>query len=139
MENFAREEDIRRILSNTKRIAVVGLSPKPHRSSHGVSQYMQLKGYTIIPVNPGYDKILGELAYPDLSSIPDPFETVNVFRNPKFVMPHIDEAIELGAKHLWLQEGVIHLEGAQKAQEAGIVVVMDRCIYKEHRRLGAYH
>lgn len=114
---------------------MVGLSPKPHRPSHGVSQYMQSQGYQILPVNPGHDRILGEQTYPSLTSIPVEFETVNIFRNPKYVMPIVEEAIKSPATYLWMQEGVVNEQAGQKARDAGMIVVMNRCILKEHRRL----
>ena len=123
------------ILRKYKTIAVVGLSPKVFRTSHGVSQYMQEQGYRIIPVNPGHKQILGELRYPDLDSIPKAVEIVNVFRRSEFVPPVVDAAIRIGAKAIWMQEGVVHEEAAEKARTAGLEVIMDRCILKEHRRL----
>ena len=124
-------ETISRILSEAATIAVVGLSPKPERASHGVAKAMQQFGYRIIPVRPKADEILGEQAYPDLKSLPEKPDIVDVFRAPKHVPEIVDDCIDLGIKVLWLQEGVIHEEAAEKARKHGITVVMDRCIYKE--------
>lgn len=135
MTDFAREEDIQRILKTTKTFAVVGLSRKTHRPSRRVGAYLKSKGYRVIPVNPNYQEIFGEKSYPNLSAVPDPFETVQVFRKPKYIPDIVEEVIQLQVKNLWLQEGVIHEEAAQKARDAGVRVVMDRCAYKEHARL----
>jgi predicted CoA-binding protein len=123
------------LLRSAKTIAVVGLSPKRFRASYGVAQYMQQQGYRIIPVNPGHTEILGERCYPDLDSVPEPVDIVNVFRRSEFVPPVVDAAIRIGAKAVWMQEGVLHQEAAEKARGAGLEVVMDRCILKEHRHL----
>jgi uncharacterized protein len=127
-------DDIGRLLSAVKTIAVVGLSNDPMRPSHGVSSYMQQQGYRIIPVNPTISEALGERSYPDLASVPEEIDLVNVFRRPDYVPAIVDEAIRLKLPAIWLQEGVIHPEAASKAREAGMPVVMDRCILKEHRR-----
>ncbi|MEE9234202.1 MAG: CoA-binding protein [Candidatus Acidoferrales bacterium] len=125
------------ILKRTKVIAVVGLSSKPHRPSHGVSRYLQSVGYRILPVNPNETEVLGEKSYPRLEDVPIKVDMVNVFRRAEFVPPVVDTAIQIGAKAVWMQEGVIHEEAARRAREAGLDVVMDRCILKEHkRRLG---
>ncbi len=116
-------------------IAVVGLSSKRWRPSYGVSEYMQRHGYRIIPVNPGESEVLGEKAYPDLDSVPEPVDIVNVFRRSEFVPEVVEAAIRKGARAIWMQEGVVHEEAARRAAEAGLVVVMDRCILKEHRKL----
>src|SRR5579864_3413216 len=121
------------LLSRARAIAVVGLSSDPMRPSFGVSQYMQRKGYRIIPVNPNESTVLGEKAYRTLSEIPEKVDLVDVFRRPEFVPEIVDEAIRLKVPSVWLQEGVIHNAAAQKARDAGITVVMDRCILKEHR------
>jgi predicted CoA-binding protein len=123
------------ILRTWKTIAVVGLSPKKYRPSHGVSEYMQDHGYRIIPVNPGHSEILGQKCFRRLEDIPEPVEIVNVFRRSEECGPVIDSAIAIGAKCIWLQEGIEHLDGAAKARAAGLEVVMDRCILKEHRKL----
>ena len=130
------KDPIPELLANTKTIAVVGLSSDPMRPSFGVSQYMQRKGYRIIPVNPNESSVLGEKAYGSLSEIPEKIDMVDVFRRPEFVPEIIEEAIRLKIPSVWLQEGVIHHAAAQKARDAGIAVVMDRCILKEHRARG---
>lgn len=120
------------ILESYKTIAVVGLSTSPWRAAFGVSRYMQANGYRIIPVNPNETKVLGEKAYPSLDEVPEPFQIVNVFRRSMFVPDIVDAAIRKGAKVIWMQEGVIHEAAADRARSAGIDVVMDRCILKEH-------
>jgi predicted CoA-binding protein len=105
---------------------VVGLSPDEGRPSHGVARYLKEHGYHIIPVNPGAKEILGEVCYPDLSSIPEPVETVDIFRRSETVPPIVEEAIKIKAKAVWLQEGVINEAAAKRAREAGLLVVMDR-------------
>jgi predicted CoA-binding protein len=124
------------ILRDAHTVAVVGLSGKRFRPSYGVSEYMQRSGYRIIPVNPRESKVLGETCYPDLESIPEPIDIVDIFRRSEFVPEIVDAAIRKGAKVIWMQEGVIHEDAARHATEAGLTVVMDRCILKEHRRLG---
>ncbi len=125
---------IETILKQSKTIAVVGLSPKPDRASYGVASYMQSAGYRIVPVRPGGDEILGEKVYESLREIPFPVDIVDVFRRSETVGPIADEAIEIGAKVLWLQEGVTHPDAEEKARAAGLAVVSDRCILKEHRK-----
>jgi hypothetical protein len=125
-------ETIDQIL-NFHTIAVVGLSPKPERPSHDVARYMQKMGYKIIPVNPGHNEILGEICYPSLDKIPVDVDTVVVFRRPEFVMPVTEMAITIKTKSLWLQDGVNHPEAARKAEEAGLLVVMDDCIKRQHK------
>ena len=112
-------------LRNSKTIAVVGLSGNPERTSYRVSKYMQDQGYRIIPVNPMIEEALGEKSYPDLKSVPVPIDMVDVFRRSELVPPVVDEAIEVGVKYIWMQDGVIHHEAAAKAEAAGIPVVMD--------------
>lgn len=128
-----KKDAIGELLSRTRTIAVVGLSSDPMRPSFGVSQYMQRKGYRVIPVNPNESSVLGEKAYRSLSEITEKIDLVDVFRRPEFVPEIVDEAIRLKIPFLWLQEGVVHPAAAQKARDAGITVVMDRCILKEHR------
>jgi len=125
------------ILNNYKTIAVVGLSSEPQRPAYSIARYMKKQGYRIIPVNPGESEVLGEKAYPDLSSVPEQIEIVNIFRRPEFVPGVVEEAIAVGAKVVWMQEGIAHEEAAERADEAGLSVVMDRCIRTEHRRLAA--
>ena len=124
------------ILSAYKTIAVVGLSSRKFRASYGVAAYMQRVGYRIIPVNPQEQDVLGEKCYPDLTAVPIPVEIVDIFRRSEFVPEIVDQAIAIGAKVIWMQEGVIHEDAARRAMEAGLTVVMDRCILKDHRRLG---
>jgi uncharacterized protein len=123
------------ILSKYRTIAVIGLSSRRVRPSYGVSEYMQRAGYRVIPVNPHEEEVLGEKAYPDLASIPHAVDIVNIFRRPEHVPDIVDQAIKAGAKAIWMQEGVIHEEAAGRARAAGLQVVMDRCILKEHRKL----
>jgi predicted CoA-binding protein len=122
------------LLKSSHTIAVVGLSGDPLRTSHGVSEYMQRQGYRIIPVNPNETAVLGERAWPALDDVPEKIDIVNIFRRSEFVPPVVQAAIRIGARAVWMQEGVIHEEAARAARAAGLVVVMDRCILKEHRR-----
>ena len=126
---------IAELLKTYTRVAVVGLSSRPGRPSHGVAKYLKANGYQIVPVNPNEDEVLGERAYGSLADVPSRIEIVDVFRRPEFVPEIVDAAIAVGARVLWLQEGVVHREAAQTAKEAGLEVVMDRCILKEHIRL----
>ena len=126
--------DIKSILEESKTVAVVGLSPREERDSHRVAKYLQSQGYRIIPVNPNADEILGERSYPDLASIPEPIDVVDVFRGSEAVPEIVEVAIQVGAKTVWMQMGVIHEEAAARAREAGLQVVMDRCMMVEHRR-----
>jgi predicted CoA-binding protein len=112
-------------LQNSKTIAVVGLSGDPDRISYRVSRYMQEQGYRIIPVNPMIEEALGERSYPDLKSVPDAIDMVNIFRRSELVAPVVDEAIEIGVKYIWMQDGVVNPEYAAKAEAAGIPVIMD--------------
>ena len=123
------------ILEHARSIAVVGLSGKRFRPSYGVARYLQQAGYRIIPVNPTESQILGETCYPDLDSVPGEVDVVNIFRRPEFVPAIVEAAIRKGAKAIWMQEGVVHEEAARRAAAAGLAVVMDRCILKDHRRL----
>ncbi len=123
------------LLRNAKTIAVVGLSNRHSRPSYGVSEYMQSVGYRIIPVNPIETEVLGEKAYATLDEVPDPVDIVDIFRRSEFVPEIVDAAIRIGAKCIWMQEGVVHEEAAAKARAAGLEVVMDRCILKEHRKM----
>ncbi len=129
------DTEMKKLLDTTRTIAVVGLSEKPDRPSHHVSTYMQSQGYRIIPVNPNVVSILGERSYPTLRDIPEPVDMVDVFRRSEAVPEIVQQAIAIGAKSIWLQEGVIHEAAANDAKEAGLAVVMDRCILKEHMRL----
>lgn len=123
-----------RILS-FKTIAVVGCSPKPERPGHYVAAYLKEQGYRVVPVNPGQKEILGEKCYASLSEIPFPVDVVDVFRNPEVVEPVIDEAIAIRAKALWLQDGITHPQGEERARRAGLLVVSDECLMVRHRRL----
>ena len=129
-------DEIRELLTKTRTIAVVGLSSNPLRPSFGVSQYMQAKGYRIIPVNPNEQAVLGEKSYGSLREAPEKIDLVDVFRRPEFVPEIVDEVIRLKIPAIWLQEGVVHQAAAKKAREAGLLVVMDKCILKEHRARG---
>ena len=128
-------EEIRQLLREVRTIAIIGLSPNESRPSFGVARGLQRKGYRIIPVRPLVDKVLGEKAYPDLESLPDLPDIVDVFRAPAHVPAIVDSCIRLGIKRLWLQDGVVHEEAAQKAQAAGIMVVMNRCMWRDCARL----
>lgn len=131
---------IRTVLSTTKTIAIVGLSPKPERPSYFVGTYLQYEGYRIIPVNPRAESILGEKSYPDLLSIPEPVDMVNVFRQPEECVEVARQSVQIGAKTLWLQLRVVNLEAAQIARDAGLNVIMDRCVKIEHGRYsGSLH
>ena len=123
------------LLRSSRTIAVVGLSSKRFRPSYGVAEYLQRAGYRIIPVNPGETEILGEKCYPDLESIPEKVDIVDTFRRSEFVPELVKSAIRIGARAVWMQEDVIHEEAAARAAAAGLEVVMDRCILKDHRRL----
>jgi uncharacterized protein len=122
------------ILHSAHTIAVVGLSGKRYRPSYGVAEYLMRSGYRIIPVNPEETEVLGEKCYPDLDSVPGRVDVVDIFRRSEFVPEIVEAAIRKGASAIWMQEGVIHEEAAQRAREAGLTVVMDRCILKDHRR-----
>lgn len=130
------EETVRRILDECRTIAVVGLSSDTWRPSNSVSAYMRRVGYRVIPVNPNETEVFGEKAYPDLASVPGKIELVDVFRRSEEAGKAVDEAIAVGAKAVWLQEGVIDRAAAQRALDAGLLVVMDRCWLKEHIRYG---
>jgi predicted CoA-binding protein len=123
------------LLRKSKTIAVVGLSSKKFRPSYGVAEYMQAQGYRIIPVNPNESEVLGEKSYPSIEDVPEHIDIVDIFRRSEFVGPIVDSAIRVGANAVWMQEGVEHHDAAQKAREAGLAVVMDRCILKDHMRL----
>ena len=128
-------DEIRALLKRVHTIAVVGLSPMRNRPSHQVAESLQCFGYRIIPVRPAVESVLGEKAYPELRALPQKPDLVDVFRAPEHVGPLVDECIDLGIKAIWLQDGVINEEAALKAQQAGITVIMDRCIYRDYMRL----
>jgi len=126
---------ITKILENSKSVAVVGLSDKPYRPSQGVALYLKEQGYKIIPVNPNVDEVLGEKSYASLKEVPEAIDVVDIFRKSEAVGPIVDEAIEIGAKAIWMQEGVLNEEAAQKARAAGLDVVMNKCMMKEHMKM----
>jgi uncharacterized protein len=123
------------VLRSARTIAVVGLSGRRFRPSYGVAEYLKGAGYRIVPVNPTETSVLGEKCYPDLDSVPDPVDIVDIFRRSEFVPEIVEAAIRIGAKAVWMQEGVVHEAAARRAEQAGLAVIMDRCILKEHRRL----
>ncbi|MGD9117005.1 MAG: CoA-binding protein [Dehalococcoidia bacterium] len=125
------------ILHSSRVVAVVGLSTKPERPSHRVASYLKENGYRIIPVNPEEKEIVGETSYPDLASIPERVDVVDIFRRSEEVPAIVEEAIKIGAKAVWMQEGVVNKAAASRAREAGLMVIMDRCMRKEHLRLQA--
>ena len=122
------------LFATAKTIAVVGLSSDEERPSHGVAAYLQRQGYRIIPVNPYEREVLGEKAYPNLQSVPDPVDIVNIFRRPSEVLPHVEEAIAICAPAVWMQIGVVNHRAVEQAVAAGLAVVQDRCIAVEHHR-----
>ncbi len=134
MAAFDNERDIVEILETCRTIAVVGLSSKRFRASYGVSEYMQRAGYRIIPVNPEETEVLGGRSYARLEDVPEKVDLVNVFRRSEFVAPIVDSAIQVGARAVWMQEGVEDPQAAEKARAAGLLAVMDRCLLKEHRK-----
>lgn len=138
-EDFVPSDaDMADLLRSTRTIAVVGLSDNPSRPSHGVAKYLKDVGYRVIPINPGLEELWGEKSFPDLTSMKKAgidAELVDIFRRPDAVKPIAQEAVEIGASSIWLQEGVVNEEAAQLAKDAGLRVVMDRCMFKEHSRL----
>ena len=129
-----------RILQDYQHIAMVGLSSNPYRPSHFAARYLLAEGYNVIPVNPREQEILGRACYPTVKDIPGPVEVVDIFRAPKDVPPIVEQAIEIGAKVIWMQFGVINYEAAQRARDAGLEVVMDQCMKVEHARFfGGLH
>jgi predicted CoA-binding protein len=136
-EEDMKDEDLKDILTSCKTVAVVGISPKEDRPSYIVASYLKSKGYRILPVRPDGDTILGEKVYPNLMEIPKEIEVdvVDIFRRSEDVPPIVDEAIQRGAKVVWMQEGVVHKEAGAKAEKAGLKVVMDCCMKKEYQRL----
>ena len=129
------DEALRALLRRVKTIAVVGLSPNPARPSHGVARSMQGFGYTIIPIHPSAKEVLGARAYRQLSEVPVPIDLVNVFRRAEFIGPIVDECLGLELKAIWIQEGIVNETAARRGRDAGMTVVMDRCIYRDHLRL----
>ena len=129
------DDEVKKLLGEAHTIAVVGLSSSKFRASYGVSQYMQSAGYRIIPVNPNEKEVLGEEAYARLEDVPGKIDIVDIFRRPEFVGEIVDAAIRVGARAIWMQDGVADEAAARRAREAGLFVVMDDCILREHRRL----
>jgi len=134
MTDVNSSETIRRILDECRTIAVVGLSSRASRASNSVSSYMRQHGYRVIPVNPNEEKVFGEKSYPALSDVPEKIDLVDIFRRSEEAGAVVDEAIRVGAKAVWLQEGVVDTAAAERARDAGLLVVMDRCWLKEHVR-----
>jgi predicted CoA-binding protein len=134
MEKWIMQK-IPELLKSVHTVAVVGLSSNPVRASNGVSAYMKRAGYHIIPVNPNETEVLGEKCYPRLEDVPEHVDVVDVFRRSEFVPEIVESAIRIGAKAVWMQEGVVDEAAAERAREAGLEVVMDKCILKEHRKL----
>ena len=132
LRSDAGDQDAVALVLAMKTVAVVGCSPKPERPGHYVAAYLKEQGYRVVPVNPGHQELLGETCYPDLSSIPFPVDVVDVFRNPEVVEPVIDEAIKIKAKALWLQDGITHPEGEKRARAAGLLVVSNDCMLRQH-------
>ena len=128
-------DEINKIIKESRVIAVVGMSNKLGRPSLTVASYLRGQGYRIIPVNPAIQEVNGERCYPDLTSIPEKVDVVDIFRKPEDVPPVVEEAIRIGAKSIWMQEGIINEDAASKAKEAGLMVVMDKCMLKEHARM----
>jgi len=131
----ATPEEVREILETARTVAVVGLSDKPDRDSYHVAAYLQRAGYRIIPVNPLVKEVLGEKAYPRLRDVPERIDVVDVFRRPEAVPEIVEDAIAVGAKAVWMQDGVVHNEAAARARAAGLKVVMSKCMLREHARL----
>ena len=132
MMQLAPVKTLQRIFAESRTIAVVGLSPKTNRPSNQVALYMQQAGFRIIPVNPGQTEILGEACYPDLQSIPEPVDVVDIFRRPEQVEPVVRDAIAINAKVIWMQQGIVNVEAAMIAEQAGLTVIMDRCLKVDH-------
>jgi predicted CoA-binding protein len=126
---------LKEILQSSKTIASVGLSSNPNKESYQIASYLKAQGYRVIPVNPTASEIMGETSYPDLQSVPEKIDVVQIFRKPEDVPPVVDDAIQAGAKVIWMQEGIVHEEAAEKARKAGLQVVMDTCMRVAHRSL----
>jgi uncharacterized protein len=133
-DTTSSQDTITKLLQDSKTIAVVGLSSRTNRPSNGVAHYLQTVGYKIIPVNPSETEVLGERAYPRLEDVPEKIDIVDIFRQPSFVPEIVESAIKIGAKAVWMQEGVVNEAAAERAHQAGLIVVMDRCLLKEHMR-----
>lgn len=135
MQRFVNLSEIKNFLEQSNTIAVVGLSPKENRPSNMVGCYLLNVGYTVIPVNPGHKEILGRKCYPNLSEISEHIDIVDIFRRSEDVLPIVEDAIAIGAKVIWMQQGIINYQAAAKAEEAGLTVIMDRCIKIDHNDL----
>ncbi len=133
------DESVRGVLLGSQTVAVVGLSNDPERYSYKVAKYLQEQGYRIIPVNPNVKEILGEKSYSDLLFVPERVDVVQIFRKPEFVPEIVDQAIQIGAKTIWMQEGIVHEAAARKARKAGLQVVMNQCMMKNHYKLHHPH
>ncbi|MCS6860618.1 MAG: CoA-binding protein [Abditibacteriales bacterium] len=131
----ATDEEVRQILSEANVVAIVGLSDEPTRDSYRVASYLREHGYRIIPVNPHVTEVLGEKSYPSLLEVPEKVDVVDIFRKPEAVPAIVDAAIAVGAKVVWMQEGIVHNASADKARAAGLQVVMNKCMMKEHRKV----
>jgi hypothetical protein len=129
------DDQMRSLLQSARTVAVVGLSSNPDKPSYGIAEYLKRQGYRIIPVNPTVSEVFGEKAYPDLKAIPEKVDVAQVFRRSEDVPPIVDDAIAIGAKAVWMQEGIVNQEAAARAIAAGLEVVMDRCMRSQHRRL----
>ncbi len=129
------DKELRRILTTVKTVASVGVSSNPEKASFGIFQYLDHVGYHMIPVNPTTPEILGRKTFPDLASIPEKIDVVQVFRKPEDVPPVVEAAIQVGAKVVWMQEGIVNEQAAARAEQAGLLVVMNRCMMKTHQRL----
>jgi len=136
MSDYQSTEIVKKILRVYRTVAVVGLSDKPERPSYGVASYLQSQGYRIVPVNPRISRVLGEDAYPDLVSIPFEIEIVDIFRRIEDIPPVVDDAIKKGARAIWMQEGIVNETAAEMAVSAGLEVIMDLCMLKEHQKHG---
>lgn len=132
----ASRDEVRNLLQAARTIAIVGLSDQPNRPSYGVARYLQQNGYRIIPINPNIQEVLGEKAYPELQAAPRPIDIVDIFRRPDAVPEIVADAIAIGAKAVWMQEGIVHNAAAEQAQAAGLTVVMNKCLMKEHHAAG---
>ena len=132
----ATDAQIKNILEGSLTIAVVGLSRNEAKPSHAVARYLKSQGYRIIPVNPNADELLGEKCYPSLRKVPEKMDVVDIFRRPKDVGPVVEDALAIGAKVVWMQEGIVNNEAAEVGRRAGLTVVMNKCIMKEHKKLG---
>ncbi len=130
-----RDSMLKEILQSAKTIASVGLSSNPDKESYRIASYLKAQGYRVIPVNPTASEIMGETSYPNLQSVPEKIDVVQIFRKPEDVPPVVDDAIKAGAKVIWMQEGIVHEEAAEKARKAGMQVVMDTCMRVAHRTL----